>query len=123
MKPGDHLFEVFSDQIDQIAPWVFAHEETRGLSSALLSHARENCKSVGMPRLGHYRTALQRQPSPEGVTVPNGNVYKTSSYEDFGVGDPAINYQNILVIQTNDKDDSKKSKSRQGKPFQYNLFL
>ncbi len=68
---------------------------------------REECKSVSIPRLGHFRTALQRMMNAEGITVPDGKIYKTPSYENFSVGEPPIEYENRLLLQTNDADDSK----------------
>jgi hypothetical protein len=43
----------------------------------------------------------------EGITVPDGKIYKTPSYEDFSVGEQHIEYENRLLLQTNDVDDSK----------------
>src|SRR5215213_9377385 len=107
MKPGEPLFDSFSAQVETSTPRIYSYEETRSLATALLGHAREECKSVGIPRLGHYRTALQRVMNAEGITVPDGKIYKTPSYEDFSVGEQPIEYENRLLLQTNDVDDSK----------------
>lgn len=53
MKPGEPLFDSFSAQVETSTPRIYSYEETRGLATALLGHAREECKSVGIPRLGH----------------------------------------------------------------------
>jgi hypothetical protein len=107
MKPGEPLFDSFSAQVEASTPRIYSYEETRSLTTGLLSHAREECKSVGIPRLGHYRTALQRVMNAEGITVPDGKIYKTPSYEDFSIGEQPIEYENRLLLQTNDVDDSK----------------
>lgn len=107
MKPGEPLYESFSEQLERSTPRIYAYEETRSLATALLNFAREDCKSVGVPRLGHYRTGLQRVMNAEGVSVPDGKIYKTLSYEDFSIGEPSVEYENRLLIQTSDTDDSK----------------
>lgn len=107
MKPDEPLFETFSSRVEASTPRIYSYEQTRILAAALLGHAREECKAVGIPRLGHYRTALQRVMSAEGITVPDGKIYKTPSYENFSIGEQPIEYENRLLLQTNDADDSK----------------
>ncbi len=112
MKPGEQLYNRFEEGIQLATLRLYADEETRVLTNSLLRHARVDCDSVSVPRLGHYRTALQRQMNPEGVAVPDGKVYKTSSYEDFRTGNGqdtigTIEYENKLLIQTSDDDGSK----------------
>jgi hypothetical protein len=107
MKPGESLFDSFSAQVEASTPRIYSYEETRSLATALLSHARQECNTVNIPRLGHYRIALQRVMNAEGITVPDGRIYKTPSYEDFSIGEQPIDYENRLLLQTNDVDDSK----------------
>lgn len=107
MKPGEPLFERYAPQVDASTPRIYSYAETRSLTTHLLDYARTECKSVSVPRLGHYRTALQRSMSAEGVSLPDGRIYKTASYEDFSLGEPPIDYENKFLLQTNDVDDSK----------------
>ena len=107
MRPDEPLFISFENKIEEHTPSLFAYEEMRRVTANILIHARENCRSVALPRLGHFRTALQRSLSPDGLTIPSGKTYLTSSYEDFTLGEPAIEYENRLVVLTNDKDKTK----------------
>jgi hypothetical protein len=115
MNPSDQLFNSFAKKIEAITPIQFEFEETRALTTDILSHARENCHSISIPRLGHYRTALQRMVNPEGLAVPNGKIYITKPYESFTLGDgstdveyngPNIEYDAKMLVLTSDKTDT-----------------